>query len=177
MTLKLFDTLVTPILTSGSPVWSSTLVKESSRDCKKICDSAIPEKINVKLCKYMLGSGKYSVDDAGRGELGRYPVIVYVLSNGLKFFQSLQNHPDSTLVKSSHQDVIQWPQFFNKTPWLHKFDHGIRRSSCAFNYSATIVYPKKLCMHTVFALLCFVVVIHWLIFHIHQAYFAGTVAI
>ena len=32
-------------------------------------------------------------------------------------------------------------------------------------------------MHTVFALLCFVVVIHWLISHIHQAYFTGTVAI
>ena len=31
-------------------------------------------------------------------------------------------------------------------------------------------------MHTVFALLCFVVVIDWLS-HIHQAYFTGTVAI
>ena len=137
MTLKLFDTLVSPILTYGSPVWGPTLVKESSKDFKKICDSAISEKINVKLCKYILGSGKYSVNDAVRGELGRYPVMIKVLSNGLKFFQRLQNLPDSTQVKSSHQDVILQPHFFNKTSWLHKLDHCIRRFSCTFNDSAT----------------------------------------
>ena len=96
-----------------------------------------PWEINVKLCKYILGSGKYSVNDAVRGELGRYPVMIKVLSNGLKFFQRLQNLPDSTLVKSSHQDVILQPQFFNKTSWLHKLDHCIRRFSCTFNDSAT----------------------------------------
>ena len=55
MTLKLFDTLVSPISTYGSPVWGPTLVKESSRDFKKICDSAIHEKINVKEVYIGLG--------------------------------------------------------------------------------------------------------------------------
>ena len=90
MTLKLFDTLVTPILTYGSPVWGPTLVKESSKDFKKICDSAIPEKLNVKLCKYLLGTGKYSVNDAVRGELGRYPILVKILSHSLKFSQRVE---------------------------------------------------------------------------------------
>ena len=137
MTLKLFDTQVSPILTHGSPVWGPTLVKESSRYFKEICDSAIPEKINLKLYKYMLGSGIYSVNDAVHGELGRYPVMIKVLSNGLKFIQRLQNLPDSTPVKSSHQDVILQSQFFNKTSWLHKLYHCIRRFSCTFNDLAT----------------------------------------
>ena len=44
---------------------------------------------------------------------------------------------DSTLVKSSHQDVIVQPQFFNKSSWLHNLSHCIRRFSCTFNNSAT----------------------------------------
>ena len=48
----------------------------------------------------------------------------------------------STLVKSSHQDVILQPQFFNKTSWLHKLDHCIRRFSCCFNDSATKLQSK-----------------------------------
>ena len=48
-----------------------------------------------------------------------------------------------------------------------------------FFFVLSIVYvqyiPRN--MHTVFALPCFVVVIHWLISHIHQAFFTGTVAI
>ena len=78
-----------------------------------------------------------NMNDAVRGELGRYPVMIKVLSNGLKFFQRLQNLPDSTLLKSSHQDVILQPQFFDKTSWLHKLYHCIRRFNCTFNDSAT----------------------------------------
>ena len=63
--------------------------------------------------------------------------MIKVLSNGLKFFQRFQNLPDSTLVKSSYQDVILQPQFVNKTSWLHKLDHCIRIFSCTFNDSAT----------------------------------------
>ena len=89
------------------------------------------------VCGLTKGLFWYSVNGAVRGELGRYPVMIKVLSNGLKFFQRLQNLPDSTLVKSSHQDVILQPQFFNKTSWLHKLDHCVRRFSCTFNDSAT----------------------------------------
>ena len=88
MTLKLFDTLVTPILTYGSPVWGPTLVKESSKDFKKICDSAIPEKLNVKLCKYLLGTGKYSVNDAVRGELGSYPILIKNIVTQFEIFSA-----------------------------------------------------------------------------------------
>ena len=99
-----------------TPVWGPILVKESSRDFKKICDSAIAEKINMKLCKYILGSGKYSANCTVRGELGRYPVMIKVSSNIFKSFQRLQNLPDSTLVKSSHQDVILQHQFLIRHP-------------------------------------------------------------
>ena len=70
----------------------------------------------------ILDSGKYSVNNAVRGELGRYPVMIKVLSNGLQFFQRLQNLPDSTPMKSSHQDMILQPQFFDKTSSIHKLD-------------------------------------------------------
>ena len=59
---------------------------------KKIYDSAIPEKFNVKLCKYILGSEKYSVNDAVHGELGRYPVMIKVLSNGLNSFKGSKTY-------------------------------------------------------------------------------------
>ena len=137
MTLKLFDTLVTPILTYGSPVWGPTLVKESSKDFKKICDSAIPEKLNVKLCKYLLGTGKYSVNDAVRGELGRYPILIKILSHSVKFSQRVEKLPDSSVVKLSHQDAVQWSETYKCTSWLHKLDHCIKRFNCTLNDSAT----------------------------------------
>ena len=54
-----------------------------------------------------------------------------------------------------------------------------------FTYWISYSYLRDICeiqyiprnIHTVFALLCFVVVIYWLIFPYHQAYFTGTVAI
>ena len=142
MILKLFDTLVTPLLTYGSSVWGPTLVKVSSGNFKKICDSAIYEKKNMwnfESIYWALGNIQSMMPFLG--ELGRYPVVIKLLSNGRKLFQRFQNLHDSTPVMSSHQDVIQWPQFFYKTSCLRKRAHCIKRFICTFNNSATKPHP------------------------------------
>ena len=36
----------------------------------------IPEKVHIKFCKYILGTNKFTSNDATRGELGRYPIAI-----------------------------------------------------------------------------------------------------
>ena len=58
--------------------------KKSNNNFKNICDSPVFEKLNIKLCKYILCTGKYSVNDAVQGELGRFPFMISILSHSFK---------------------------------------------------------------------------------------------
>ena len=73
LTIKLFDMTVTPIIAYGSEIWSP-LCMGKTFDLKSICDRLPYEKINVKLCKYILGVAKHATNAAVLGELGRYPL-------------------------------------------------------------------------------------------------------
>ena len=42
------------------------------------------EKLELKFCKAMLGVHKKASNAAARGELGRYPTIIYILKQVLK---------------------------------------------------------------------------------------------
>ena len=77
---------------------------------------------------------------SGEGIVKRFIENMWFCYPWKKRWENLQvyiGRPKSTPVKSSHQDVILRPQFFNKTSWLHKLYHCIRRFSCIFNDSAT----------------------------------------
>ena len=54
LTIKLFDSLVMPILMYGCEVWGPlALRKVDKMDFKSLCDSMYVEKLNIKLCKYV----------------------------------------------------------------------------------------------------------------------------
>ena len=93
-------------------------------------------------------------------------------------------------IRRSHPGVNRtyplWRHLKKKTEVYSSAYTWIERTVCGVTVNKTAVHisiqrhriqyiPRN--MHTVFALLCFVMVIHWLFFHIHQAYFTGTVAI
>ena len=117
MTMKLFDMLVTPILTCGSNKWAPTLVKKSNTSFRNVCDSPAFDKLNIKLCKYILCTGKYSVNDAVRGELGRFPFMISILAHSFKYLTRLEDMPEGSLLKLSHLDVLQSPDLYNNSSW------------------------------------------------------------
>ena len=76
----MLDILVMPVLTYAIEVWGPTsfdsrkLFDENS--FKHALEAPYIEKLNVKLCKYVLGVSRKSCNDAVRGELGRYPLVL-----------------------------------------------------------------------------------------------------
>ena len=53
-------------------VWAPLYATKTSKDnFFTICNNSPIEKLNIKLCKYILGVPKSSTNDAVRGELGR----------------------------------------------------------------------------------------------------------
>ena len=100
--LKLFDSLVTLILSYASEVWGPTYLKKLDKaDFRVLCDTHVVEKLHVKLCKYLLGVKEKSVNSAVLGELGRLLVLIKILSQSFKFWIRTANFPKEHLVSLS----------------------------------------------------------------------------
>ena len=68
LALQLFDTLVSPILTYAGVVWGPLYAHKISREnFFTICNDSPIERLNVKLCRYLLGVHKKSSNNAVRG--------------------------------------------------------------------------------------------------------------
>ena len=104
--LSLFDTLVLPIISYGSVVWGPIYAQKASlTNFMSICNDSPAEKLNIKLCKYLLGVHRKSTNDAVRGELGRYPLLIKILNYSHRYFKKLEDLPAHSLVKISYSDL------------------------------------------------------------------------
>ena len=138
LALKLFDTLVTPIATYGGAIWG-VLCTGKNFDVYdlNLYDKAPLEKLNLKLCKYLLGVNKFSVNHAVRGELGRYPMLINVLDMSVKFKKRVLILSNDNLVKKSCLDLNAsfcdknlYEQSAKKSSWLSRIDHLSRIGLC-----------------------------------------------
>ena len=106
LSLKLFDSLVTPIATYAGSVWG-VLCTGKLFDVHDLnyYDKAPLEKVNLKLCRYLLGVNKYSCKHAVRGEIGRFPLLINALEMCSKMKSRVFTLPDNNLVKLSCLDM------------------------------------------------------------------------
>ena len=100
--LQLFDTLIFPIVSYAGVVWAPLYATKTSEDnFFTICNNSPIEKLNIKLCKYILGVHKSSTNDAVRGELGRFPLLINILNHSDRFYNRIMTNNNDTLVKIS----------------------------------------------------------------------------
>ena len=89
--MKLFDTLITPIITYGAEVWSQqycTLIEKSNvHSYDRICY----EKLHNKVCKQIIGLGKFTSNLAARIELGQVPTSYIVIRRTLNYWSKLES--------------------------------------------------------------------------------------
>ena len=78
LTLKLFETLISPILLYGSEIWGV--------DTNVALDRDPIESIQTKLCKMLLGVNKNASNNACRCELGRYPIRMKAKMRSFSFW-------------------------------------------------------------------------------------------
>ena len=94
MKLKLFDTLIRPILTYGSEIW---ITDYSIKD--KTSDNLPFEKIHNRFCKYLLGVHKKSSNFAARLEFGRAKILNFINMISLKYIKRVIELPTTRLLK------------------------------------------------------------------------------
>ena len=92
---RLFDALVAPIALYGSEIWAFQL-KEGSPI----------ERLNRKMCKYLLNVSKRASTSAVLGELGRCPMKIVAESRALSFWQYMRANP-SSLVGKVYLQLLQ----------------------------------------------------------------------
>ena len=76
LTIKLFDSLVKPVLLYASDFWGCFEFASS--------DKSHLEKLNTTLCKYLLGVKKQVSNVASKIEMGRFPLHIDAIRNCIK---------------------------------------------------------------------------------------------
>ena len=96
--LQIFDSLVVPISTYGSEFWlPHSLPLKSFKSCENLLncwENFIPEKINQKCCRLILGVHKKASRLAVLGELGRHPLLIKTIAHCLNYKLNLNKQRD-----------------------------------------------------------------------------------
>ena len=111
LTIKLFDTLISPILLHGSEIWG---------DCNGKLDTGPAELVQNKFLKWLLGVNKYCNNNACRAETGRFPLRIEAQCRTFKFWLTLAKHVENNCYKLSQvaYNDIEWIK--DKVLWSQK---------------------------------------------------------
>ena len=102
--LKLFDSMVRPILIYCSKIWTSDCVLQ----LKDIFNSGLPmEKLHNKFCKYLLQVNCKASNLACILELGRHPILLTSIKQMLKYWLKIKTKNENTLVHEAYRLGIE----------------------------------------------------------------------
>ena len=93
---KLFDTLISAILTYGCEVWGVYLKQNFAS-----WDKELIEKVHLRFCKYYLGVNSKALNSACRAELDRFPMKIFIDKLILRYWNHLLDLPVSTIAKQA----------------------------------------------------------------------------
>ena len=117
----IFDHTIQPIITYGSEIWgpfSSQKLLSKKDYLFNMCDKLPQEKLHLKFCKYLLGVNSKATNLAVRGETGRYPILLQILTNMFKYLIHLKTSKNDLLKEAyelskelSNKGVDSWVCF------------------------------------------------------------------
>ena len=93
---KIFDTLISPILTYNSEIWGVYTKPEF-----KAWDSSQIEKPHLQFCKRYLEVSNKASNIACRAELGRFPLNIAISQRILNYILYLKHKNEDSFVRSS----------------------------------------------------------------------------
>ena len=98
VSLKLFDSMVKPILLYGCQVWGNDYINYESKDIHHL--DRIPfEEVQNKYCKLLLCVGRFTSNMAARAELRRHPLMLSVAALQIKFWSQILKIPPETYIQ------------------------------------------------------------------------------
>lgn len=97
--IKLFDTMVKPILLYCCEIWTSNSLWEP----KNIFNISLPmERLHNKFCKFILQVSSKASNLACLLELGRYPLLLTCIKHMLKYWERIKQMPKNTLLNEAY---------------------------------------------------------------------------
>ena len=98
---KIFDSMISPILTYNSEVWGAYVKSDF-----KSWGSSVIEKPHLQFCKRYLEVHNKASNIACRAELGKFPLIIDINKKILNYLSYLQEKDENSVVKQSLQISI-----------------------------------------------------------------------
>ena len=97
--LKIFDSVIKPILLYGSEIWGTKY-----KNKLEAWDKSQPETFHLEFCKNILGVNRSCPNIGCRAELGRFPLLFNIQKRSAKFWHHLKySEPDRY-----HHTAAQW---------------------------------------------------------------------
>ena len=108
--VHLFDTLVKPITTYGCEVWGPFITNDkllqSETENYEAFHTHKFEKINLRFCKSILGVHRKATNAAILGDLGRYPLIIYILKQSFKYWSRVAEGNSNKVLKACYLENV-----------------------------------------------------------------------
>ena len=89
--MKLFDSLISPILLYASEVWEPYLKLDYSK-----WDASPLEKVHTQFMKSILGINRSTTNLMVRGDMGRAPLKCQIISRNIKYINQTKNKENKT---------------------------------------------------------------------------------
>jgi len=154
--IKLFDQLIKPICMYGSEIWGADLLKtpEFSKLAQSI-EKLACEKLNLSICRFILGVHKKSQISAIRGELGRAPLGTEIISNMIKYKEYLHSKDKTSVLYEALKLCESMPESTSHTKyWISQCNKikEVLHSSCdnQLNLNQSSKKQIKLCINSLY---------------------------
>ena len=136
--MRLFDALVVPVALYGSELWAFRVNEKSPL-----------ERLNLRMCKYVLGVTKRTSTLAVLGELGRHPMQLLAQDKAMNFWAYMHSNND-TLIGRTYQELRLLRH--NDTGWFTKMPETLNNLGFGFLWNIaqlpTTKYKRKKLLKT-----------------------------
>lgn len=106
--LKLFDSLVKPVLLYGCEIWGPELLLYKTE-----FDRSAIEQTHLRFCKQILNIPFYSSNMKCRAELGRVPLSIDIKKQITRYYLRLRYNITNNILKEAFKYAISHPTHFN----------------------------------------------------------------
>ena len=151
--LHIFDALVKPIALYNAEIWAAYKSCYKSKTLEDMFDISLKsncefDKVNIRFCKYVLGVNSKACNFAVISELGRFPMLISILTSCINFWlHTIQSNKDSLISKAYQEqmndsgDKCMWLQFVKNILFDLGFSH-VWANQSTLNPSA-LLYSMK----------------------------------
>ena len=105
--LHLFDHMIKPISLYSSEIWGTFNLKSSKFGNDVLLDRIYsdlePDKLHMKITKFILGVNRKSSNFAVLSELGRFPIYISIVKDLLNYYFRIENMPEDSLLYKALQ--------------------------------------------------------------------------